>query len=100
MRRVYAETSAVAYHSRKRENETEAEYVLSVIRKAQHGLTILEIAQRTGLQSSTVSGRLGDLRKAGLVEEAPFKRKCSVNGMRKKIWVESPATGQLRLRMP
>jgi predicted transcriptional regulator len=98
--RTYAPTAAAAYHSRKHENQTEAEYVLATIRKARHGLTILEIAQRTGLQSSTVSGRLGELRKSGQIEEAPFKRRCSVNGMLKKIWAESPATGQLRLRMP
>jgi predicted transcriptional regulator len=69
----------------------------AAIRSAGHGLTILEISKRTGIVSSTVSARLATLRKQGRVCESVIRRKCTVNGMRKKLWVEADDSGQMTL---
>lgn len=96
-RRRHTDTSAAAFHSRKKERTTECELILRTIQRAAHGLTILEISDRTGIVSSTVSARLDELRTAGLIHESVIRRKCSINGRKKKVWVESPDSGQLLL---
>jgi DNA-binding IclR family transcriptional regulator len=65
---------------------TECEEILGVMKRSGHGWTILEMAERTGMASSTVVARFHDLIKAGEVAIAPFKRECQINHIAKKVY--------------
>ena len=97
-RRGKNDTGAAVLFARKAKAQTECARVLAVIdSSAGVGATIREISVATGMPDHVVCGRLGDLRKAGVIEEAPLRRRCRVNGIVKKVWSRSPCTGQMRL---
>ncbi len=91
-------TGAAVYFDRKVQSQTECARVLAAIDNAAGtGATIKEIAVATGLPDAIVSARLGDLRKAGAVEEGLIRRKCRVNGYIKKIWQRALPSPQQKL---
>jgi len=93
-------TGARVYWDRKALSQTECARVLAAIDNAAGcGATIKEIAVATGLPDSTVSARLGDLRKVNppVIDEAPLHRPCRVNGILKKVWCRAAQSPQLAL---
>ena len=90
------DTGARVRFQRQAKSQTECARVLAAIDNSVTA-TIKEIAVAIGLPDSTVSARIGDLRKAGVVEETPVRRKCRVNGYVKKTFGRAPTTGQLSL---
>lgn len=98
MRRRPNDTGAAVFHARKVQSATECTRVLAVIDASPGiGSTIKEIAVATGIPDHIVSARIGDLRVAGVIEEAPLRRRCRVNGIMKKVFARAPQSGQMRL---
>ena len=94
------DTGAAVLHARKVQSQTECTRILAVIDGSPGtGCTIKEISVATGIPDHVVSARIGDLRAAGVNEEAPLRRKCRVNGIVKKVWGRAPQSGQLPLRL-
>jgi predicted transcriptional regulator len=94
------DTGAAVFHARKVASQSECTRVLAVIDGSPGtGCTIKEIAVATGIPDHIVSARIGDLRDAGVIEEAPLRRKCRVNGIRKKVFARAPQSGQMSLKL-
>lgn len=92
------DTGALVQWQRKVASQAECSRVLSVIDAAPGvGCTIKEIAVATGIPDHIVSARIGDLRDAQLVAEAPLRRRCRVNNYMKKVFARAPQSGQMAI---
>ncbi len=82
MRTSVAPTSIACYHDHVVRNLARGQYdtILSVMREGRD-YSLTELAMMTGIDKSTVSARINELRSAKRIEKAP-KRKCSVTGIR------------------
>lgn len=75
-----ATTSADAYHSLRRDGSlTRQQAQIMAVIEAGRDYSGREIARLTGLDTSTVAGRLHDLCESGALETAP-KRPCKHSG--------------------
>ncbi len=77
--------TAELLNARRDTSRTEREQVLEAMKKAGHGSTILELEFVTGIRSSTVIARLHELIDDDKVVIAPFRRRCMVNDITKKV---------------
>ncbi len=96
-----AQTSIQAYHAPdvRRTRVRQEDRVLAVLEANGRPLTIREIATQMGIADSTISGRLNELKDAGLVENY-LKRKCAITGRLKLTWFLAPPTAQRSLFLP
>jgi len=69
-----AETSEQAYHEIRDSLPDSRRAVLEAIASAPGGLTLYEVARKLGRPEHTISGRITELKKAGLVIDSGIRR--------------------------
>lgn len=94
MRIHAAETSIACFHGRVQTIAGEQHALILCKMKPNQDHSMQELAILTGLQTSTLSARLFELRKLGAVEHTA-KRPCSISGV--TIWPHKLASKQLEL---
>tara|TARA_R100001443_G_scaffold2273_1_gene7667 strand:- start:275 stop:544 length:270 start_codon:yes stop_codon:yes gene_type:complete len=72
-------TSIIAYNELKANGKqpTQKQIILNTLKKNIRPMSLQEICDVTNMQINAVSGRVNDLKKANMIEEAP-SRKCSI----------------------
>lgn len=75
-----AETSINCYHGIVQDKKGAQHALILAAMSAGVTYSMQELAARTGLQTSTLSARLFELRESGSVEHAD-KRRCSISGV-------------------
>ena len=75
-----AETSIACYHGLVQDKKGAQQAQILAAMSAGVTYSMQELAARTGLQTSTLSARLYELRESGSVEHAD-KRRCSISGV-------------------
>jgi len=78
------DTSLFARHEEKKNHANQKALITSLL-SVYGTLTNKEISRIAKLETSSVSGRVNDLRKAGLVSFCE-KRLCSISGKRVNAW--------------
>ncbi|MFC3107374.1 hypothetical protein ACFQAT_10350 [Undibacterium arcticum] len=89
-----AETSIACFHGRVQTISSDQQSLIVCCMAPNKDYSMQELAILTGLQTSTLSARLFELRKLGTVEHAA-KRPCSISGV--TIWPHKLASEQLEL---
>ncbi|MFC3107418.1 hypothetical protein ACFOFO_05510 [Undibacterium arcticum] len=93
--RIHAtETSIACFRGRVQTIASEQHAKILRIMSPNKDYSMQELSGYTGLQTSTLSARLYEMRKLGTVEHAP-KRPCSISGV--TIWPHKLAAEQLEL---
>lgn len=75
-----ADTSIACYHGIVQDKKGAQQAQILAAMSAGVTYSMQELAARTGLQTSTLSARLFELRESGSVEHAD-KRRCSISGV-------------------
>lgn len=75
-----ADTSIACYHGIVQDKKGAQQAQILAAMQSGSDYSMQELAARTGLQTSTLSARLFELRESGSVEHAD-KRRCSISGV-------------------
>lgn len=67
--------------------QKQRELVYELIEGSKYGMTNQELCDATGIKSSTISGRIRELKLHGRIDDSGLDRKSAESGVKQTVWV-------------